>query len=109
MGKLWFVCILIFSMTNVWAVVNINTASVTTLQTLPHIGLVKAKAIIEYRQSHGTFKSKEDITKVKGIGQKTYEKLKNDISVSDDKAIPAATSANKPITNRAAVPITLSK
>ncbi len=53
--------------------VNINTAGLQELMTLKGIGEVKAQAIIEYRETHGTFESVEDIVKVKGIGTKTLE------------------------------------
>ncbi len=56
--------------------ISINTASETQLQTLPGIGPSKATAIIQYREEHGSFQSKEDLKKVKGIGDKTFDKLK---------------------------------
>lgn len=62
-------------------VININTASSTELEKLPGIGPKKAQTIIDYRTSHGGFKSKEEIVNVKGIGPKTYEKLQNQITV----------------------------
>jgi len=62
--------------------ININTASWEQLEGLPGIGPTKAKAIIEYRRKNGNFGSKRDIMKVKGIGEKTYEKIKNLIEVN---------------------------
>lgn len=62
--------------------VNINTADQAELESLPGIGASKAAAIIEYRQSHGAFQTPHDITKVKGIGESTYEQLKDSIAVS---------------------------
>ena len=56
--------------------ININTASVEELQELPNIGTKKAQDIVQYRERHGNFTSVEDITKVKGIGEKTLEKLR---------------------------------
>ncbi len=56
--------------------VNINTASVEELMTLTGIGESKAKAIIEYRTQNGNFKTPEDITNVKGIGEAVYAKIK---------------------------------
>jgi competence protein ComEA len=61
--------------------VNINTASASQLETLPGIGPTYAKRIIDYRQSNGGFKSIEEIQNVKGIGPKTFEKLKDLITV----------------------------
>ena len=63
------------------SVVNINTADLETLQTLTGIGAVKAQAIIDYREQHGLFKVKTDILNVTGIGEVTYNNIKNDIVV----------------------------
>ena len=61
--------------------VNLNTASETELSTLPGIGPAKAKAILEYRQQNGRFKSLDDLKNVTGIGEKTFEKLKQYIEI----------------------------
>jgi competence protein ComEA len=63
------------------AAVNINTASIKELTGLKGIGEAKAKAIVEYRESNGKFNSVDELSKVKGIGQKTVEKLKSEITV----------------------------
>lgn len=60
--------------------ININTASLDILETLVGIGEAKARAIIEYRSENGKFKVIEDITKVKGIGQALFEKIKDNIT-----------------------------
>ena len=60
--------------------ININTASADELKTLTGVGDVTAEKIIEYR-SKKAFKSKEDIMSVDGIGSKTYEKIKDRITV----------------------------
>ena len=62
--------------------VNINTSDETTLMSLPGIGPSKAKAIITYREEKGLFKSIEDIKDVTGIGDSTFENLKEFISVN---------------------------
>ena len=57
------------------ALLNINTASAKEFQTLPNIGERMANRIIDYRTQHGNFASVDSLQKVKGIGQKTMEKL----------------------------------
>lgn len=61
--------------------VNINSASETELVALPSIGPSKAKAITEYRQQQGGFKSIDDLQKVKGIGPATLEKLRAHVTL----------------------------
>ena len=61
--------------------ININTAGLEALITLPGIGEVKARAVIEYRKTHGPFSSPDRIMRVSGIGKKTYEKIKDLIRV----------------------------
>lgn len=61
--------------------VNINTADSTQLQTLTGVGPATAQKIIDYRTANGRFASIEDIKKVSGIGDKTFEKFKDDITV----------------------------
>lgn len=56
--------------------ININTAPLEKLKTLPGIGEAKAKAIIEYRNTFGGFKDISDIIKVNGIGEGLYEQIK---------------------------------
>jgi len=61
--------------------VNINTATTEELSTLPGIGPTKAQSIIDYRTTNGPFQSIEDIKNVRGIGDATFEKLKDRITV----------------------------
>ena len=63
------------------AIVNINTGTLAELDTLPGIGPAYAQAIINYRSTNGPFVRIEDIQKVKGIGPKTFEKLKSRITI----------------------------
>ena len=62
-------------------VININTANLEQLMKISGVGKTKAEAIISYREKNGDFKKKEDITKVKGIGKATFEKIKDKIEV----------------------------
>lgn len=61
--------------------ININTADATQLQTLPGIGPTKAAAIIAYREANGPFATIDQLNSVKGIGPKTLEKLRPQITV----------------------------
>jgi comEA protein len=61
--------------------ININTASSEQLQRLPRIGPAMAARIIEYRTQNGNFKSKEELMRVRGIGEKTFQNLKDIISI----------------------------
>jgi len=61
--------------------ININTATSVELQELPRIGEKVAQKIIDYRNANGKFKSTTDLLKIKGIGEKIYELIKDRITV----------------------------
>lgn len=61
--------------------INLNTADVQGLSSLSGIGASKAQAIIQYREEYGLFQGIDDLKKVTGIGEKTYDKIKDDITV----------------------------
>lgn len=61
--------------------VNINTATIEELKTINGIGESKAQAIINYREEHGSFDSIEKLKEVKGIGDKTFEKLQSEFII----------------------------
>ncbi|MEW5806327.1 MAG: helix-hairpin-helix domain-containing protein [Acidobacteriota bacterium] len=64
--------------------ININTASVEELIKLPGIGQALAKRIVDFRSENGPFKRVEDLMKVKGIGEKNFQKLKDLITVGKE-------------------------
>ena len=55
---------------------DVNTATEYELRLLPGIGPATARVIVEYRQSHGPFRSLDELTRVRGIGPKTLELLR---------------------------------
>lgn len=61
--------------------VNLNTADLNALCTLPGVGQSRAEAILAYREEHGDFREPEDLMRVSGIKENTYEKLKDRICV----------------------------
>jgi competence protein ComEA len=63
------------------APVNLNTASVAQLESLPGIGKSTAERILEYRDKSGGFKKVEDLMNVRGIGEKSFLKLKPLVTV----------------------------
>ena len=71
------------------ASVNINTASVKELDALPGIGTKTAALIVEYRQKNGPFKKIEELMNVRGVGEKSFLKLKPQLTVA------AAATASK--------------
>lgn len=63
------------------AKVSINNATVELLMTLPGIGEEKAKDIVAYREENGLFTTIEDLTKVSGIGEALFAKIKDHITL----------------------------
>ncbi len=70
-----------------FAAVNINSATQEQLESLDGIGPVKAQAIIDYRKKNGRFATLEDIKKVTGIGDATFDKIKGSIALSGTTTI----------------------
>ena len=75
-----------------FAAINLNTATKEELVALPGIGPAKAQAILDYRNSHGQFKSIEEVKDVKGIGAKRFEKLKGELTVVGASVKPSASA-----------------
>lgn len=64
--------------------INLNTATVAELMTLPYIGEDTARNILEYREKHKGFKNIEELKAINGIGKKKYENLKDLITVNNN-------------------------
>ena len=84
--KKWYLSLMfiLFFVTAAFAKVNINTANADELATLNGIGKAKAEAIVAYRTANGNFKTVDDLTKVKGIGEKIIEKIKPEVTVGEE-------------------------
>jgi competence protein ComEA len=64
--------------------VNLNTATVTELLQLPRVGPKTAQRIVAFREAHGPFQRPEDLMNVKGIGEKTFQRLRPHITVAGE-------------------------
>jgi competence protein ComEA len=80
------IAVLLFSVRLAFAAVDINTATAEDLDRLKGIGPVKARAIVDYRTRNGPFKSIDDIKKVAGISDATFQTIKSDITVGTPRA-----------------------
>lgn len=69
------------------AKVNINSAGLNELQSLPRVGPKLAQRILDYRKEHGPFKRTEDLLKVKGIGEKMFRSFKDLVTVGSEPQV----------------------
>jgi competence protein ComEA len=69
--------------------INLNTATATELTQLPKVGAKAAERIVAYRKEHGGFQRSEDLMSVKGIGEKSFLKLKPFVTVGSAPVRPA--------------------
>ena len=67
------------------AVVNLNTATAAQIAELPGIGVKTAELIVQYRVKNGPFKKIEEVMNVRGIGEKSFLRIKDRLSVADPK------------------------
>ncbi len=70
--------------------VDLNTGTVKELQQLPGIGKGLAKRIVEYRNANGPFKNVEELVKIKGIGKKTFARMKERLTVGSSAQVAAS-------------------
>jgi competence protein ComEA len=69
-------------------VVNLNTATQAELESLPGIGARVAARIVEYRQKNGPFKKIEELMNVQGVGEKSFLKLRSQLTVGTKPDLP---------------------
>lgn len=70
----------------VTSAININTASARALEALPGIGAKTAARIVEYREKNGPFRKVEELMNIRGVGEKSFLKLKSQITVAGQKS-----------------------
>lgn len=70
----------------VFAALNLNTATQSELEGVKGLGPEKSKAIIKYRETHGNFKSLDDLDNVKGFGKANVEKMRGELTVGSEGA-----------------------
>ena len=95
--RILFIAFFLLAATPVLAeVVNINKADAAALaENLNGIGMVKAQEIVKYRDTHGKFESIEELSNIKGIGEKTVEKNRDNMSLSKGVTQVEVRVANK--------------
>lgn len=79
------------------AAVDVNSATQAQLEDVKGLGPVKAKAIVDYRQKNGPFKTLDDLDKVDGFGRKSIDKLRAELSVGNRPVAVTKSVAGKPV------------
>lgn len=95
MKKILFVLTLLGMSFNVFAAVNLNTATQAELESLAGVGPVKAQAILDYRKKNGGFKSVDELEKVDGIGANTLENVRKNVTISGKTTVAPADKTAK--------------
>lgn len=96
MNKMLLVLITLLVMSfNVFAAVNLNTATQAELESLEGVGPVKAQAILDYRKKNGGFKSVDELEKVDGIGASTLENVRKNVTISGKTSVSTASKTAK--------------
>ena len=67
-------------------VVNLNTGTAAQIASLPGIGIKTAELVVQYREKNGPFKKIEEIMNVKGVGEKSFLRIKDRLSVAQPKS-----------------------
>jgi comEA protein len=76
-------------------VVNLNQASIEQLQLLPRVGPALAQRIVEFREANGPFKAADELTAVKGIGERSIELMKPYLAVSGETTLTVKVKTNR--------------
>lgn len=74
------ILLVLFFATFAFAKVNINTADIAELQTIKGVGIAKAESIVKDRKENGPYATVNDLTRVKGIGDKMLAKIKDEVT-----------------------------
>ena len=76
--------------------VNINTATVAELQLLPRVGPALAQRIVEFRTANGPFKTPEELTRVRGIAERSFQLLQPYVTTSGETTLKEKVRAPRP-------------